>query len=212
MHAYTYINLYVHIFIPLYTHIYTRVHIYLYTHIYTYSSCFSLLGWKVGGLVAQTVKNPPAVLETWVRSPGWEDPLEKGTAPRPSILAWESHEQRSLAGYSPCGHKELDSTERLSLLLLLSPRNKDSTVTSEAKISAEGDGSLVACWCDGGLAPLVTGWQPRGACISPRLPFPSSRSLTCQTSKLTGEFGERWIYPAPKRLKNMVMQLAAPAT
>ena len=39
-------------------------------------------------LVAQLVKNPPAVLETWVRSLGWEDPLEKGKATHFSILAW----------------------------------------------------------------------------------------------------------------------------
>ena len=38
-------------------------------------------------LVAQMVKNPPAMQETWVRSLGWEDPLEKGTATHPSILA-----------------------------------------------------------------------------------------------------------------------------
>ena len=39
-------------------------------------------------LVAQLVKNPPAVRETWVLSLGWEDVLEKGTAPHSSILAW----------------------------------------------------------------------------------------------------------------------------
>ena len=39
-------------------------------------------------LVAQTVKNLPAVRETWVRSLGWEDSLEKGTAIHSSILAW----------------------------------------------------------------------------------------------------------------------------
>ena len=39
-------------------------------------------------LVAQMVKNPPAVQETWVRSLDWEDPLEKGTANYSSILAW----------------------------------------------------------------------------------------------------------------------------
>ena len=33
-------------------------------------------------------KNPPAVWETWVRSLGWEDPLEQGKATHPSILAW----------------------------------------------------------------------------------------------------------------------------
>ena len=39
-------------------------------------------------LVAQLVKNLPAVWETWVRSLGWENPLEKGKATHSSILAW----------------------------------------------------------------------------------------------------------------------------
>ena len=38
--------------------------------------------------MAQTVKNPPAMRETWVRSLGWEDPLEEGMATHSSILAW----------------------------------------------------------------------------------------------------------------------------
>ena len=39
-------------------------------------------------LVAQLVKNPPAIWETWVQSLGWEDPLEKGKATHSSLLAW----------------------------------------------------------------------------------------------------------------------------
>ena len=39
-------------------------------------------------LVAQTVKNLTAMRETWVRSLGWEDPLEEGMATHTSILAW----------------------------------------------------------------------------------------------------------------------------
>ena len=39
-------------------------------------------------LVAQRVKNPPAMRETWVPSLGWEDPLEEGMATHSSILAW----------------------------------------------------------------------------------------------------------------------------
>ena len=39
-------------------------------------------------LVAQRVKNPPAMWETWVQSLGWEDPLEEGMATHSSILAW----------------------------------------------------------------------------------------------------------------------------
>ena len=39
--------------------------------------------------MAQLVKNPPAMQETWVRSLGWEDPLEKEMATHSSILAWK---------------------------------------------------------------------------------------------------------------------------
>ena len=48
-----------------------------YPHQYSWSS-----------LVAQMVKNPPAMQETWVQSLGWEDPLEKEMATHSSILAW----------------------------------------------------------------------------------------------------------------------------
>ena len=39
-------------------------------------------------LVAQLLKNPPTIQETWVRSLVWEDPLEKGKATHSNILAW----------------------------------------------------------------------------------------------------------------------------
>ena len=39
-------------------------------------------------LVAQTVKNPPAMQETWIPSLGWEDPLDKGMATHSSVLVW----------------------------------------------------------------------------------------------------------------------------
>ena len=55
-------------------------------------------------LVALSVKNLPAIRETWVRSLGWEDPLEKGTAIHSSILTL----------YSPWGQKEPDTTEQIS--------------------------------------------------------------------------------------------------
>ena len=41
--------------------------------------------------------------ETWVRSLGWEDPLEEGMEPTPVFLPGKSHGQRSLVGYSPLG-------------------------------------------------------------------------------------------------------------
>ena len=57
-------------------------------------------------LVAQLVRNPPAVQETPVQFLGWEDPLEKGTAPYSSILAW-----RIPGLYSPWGRTEVDMAE-----------------------------------------------------------------------------------------------------
>ena len=41
-------------------------------------------------LVAQVVKSPPAMRKTWLRSLGWEDPLEKGMATDSNILAWRT--------------------------------------------------------------------------------------------------------------------------
>ena len=46
------------------------------------------LQYSWASLVAQLVKNVPAMRESWVRSLGWEDPLEKGKATQSSILAW----------------------------------------------------------------------------------------------------------------------------
>ena len=54
-----------------------------------HQKCMSLpSAWT--SLVAQLIKNPPAVRETWVRSLGWEDPLEKRRATPSSILAWRT--------------------------------------------------------------------------------------------------------------------------
>ena len=46
------------------------------------------MGFEQRFLVAQTVKNPPAMQETWIRFLVWEDLLEKGTATHSNILAW----------------------------------------------------------------------------------------------------------------------------
>ena len=55
-------------------------------------------------LVAQMVKNLPAVQETWVRSLGWEDPLEKGRATHSSILAWKVPWTVQSMGLQRVGH------------------------------------------------------------------------------------------------------------
>ena len=53
------------------------------------------------------IKNPPAMRETWVRSLGWEDPLEKGMAAHSSILAWRIPLDRG-AWQAPWSLKESD--------------------------------------------------------------------------------------------------------
>ena len=63
------------------------------------------------------VKNLLAMQETWVRSIGSEDSLEKGMVPTPVFLPGESHGQRSLVSYSLWSHKESDTTEQLTPLL-----------------------------------------------------------------------------------------------
>ena len=87
------------------------------------------------------VKNLPATWETWVRSLGWEDPLEKGMATHSNILAWKIP-QRNLAGCSPWGRKELDraeqlththSLERLQLELARLPQRTTATATSAGR-------------------------------------------------------------------------------
>ena len=62
-------------------------------------------------LVAQLVKNPPAMQDTWVQTLGWKHPLEKEIA-IPAFWPGEFH-----GLYSPWGHKDSDTTEHLSLYL-----------------------------------------------------------------------------------------------
>ena len=74
----------------------------------------------VASLVAQTVKNLPAMWEIWIQFLGWGDPLEESMATHSSILAWRiPNGQRSLVGYSLWGRKESDMTERLHFSLSL---------------------------------------------------------------------------------------------
>ena len=57
------------------------------------------------------IKNLSAVQETQVSSLGRKDPLEEEMTTIPVFLPGDFHGQRSLAGYSPCGHKELEMTD-----------------------------------------------------------------------------------------------------
>ena len=58
-------------------------------------------------LVAQTVKNLPAIWETWVRSLGWKDPLEKGMATHSSILAWRIQWTQEPGGLQSMGSQRV---------------------------------------------------------------------------------------------------------
>ena len=59
-------------------YVYMHIYIYIYVHICVYMAF----------LVAQMVKNQPAMQEIWIQSLGWEDPLEKVMAIHSNILAW----------------------------------------------------------------------------------------------------------------------------
>ena len=75
----------------------------------------------MGSLVAQMGKNPPVMRMTWVRSLGWEDPLEKGNATHSSILAW-----RIPWTVWSMGFKESDTTDRLSLHFIRAEKSQMS--------------------------------------------------------------------------------------
>ena len=111
-------------------------------------------------LGAQMVKNPSAMWETGVCSLGQEDPLEKGMATH-SFLPGQSHGQRSLAGYSPRGCKESDTTDR--------PTHCPSQDTPSIPC-------CTAKWPLGGLAS----WSPGpavDAVTRPRAPRPALPTL-----------------------------------
>ena len=97
-------------------------------------------------LVAQLVKNPPAMQETWVRPLGWEDPLEKGKATNSSILTWR-------IPWTVWGREELDTTERLSLSLTHPPQPHPTPPNSSLAAWTDWPCKLIgklicflACW------------------------------------------------------------------
>ena len=89
------------------------------------------------------VKSLPAMWETQVWTLGQEDPLEKKWQPTPVLLSRKSHGWRSLAGYSPWGHKESDMTERLLFPFLCYAKSLQSCLTLCDPIDGSPPGSLV---------------------------------------------------------------------
>ena len=62
-------------------------------------------------LVSQTVKHLSPMLETWVRSLSWEDPLEKETATHSNTFAWKIPWTEERGSHSPWGCKDLDTID-----------------------------------------------------------------------------------------------------
>ena len=83
-------------------------------------------------LVAQTVKNLPAMRETWVGKIPWRMAWQ----PTPVFLPGESYGPRSLAGYSPWGCKELDTTEGLNTFLPSSDMKKPRLLGAGIMVNA----------------------------------------------------------------------------
>ena len=117
------------------------------------------------------VKNLPVIQETQVQTLGWEDPLEKGMKTHSTILDGKFHGQRSLADYSSWGHKELDSTEQLSLSHLGSAKasallndNRRERARGANLISGLDAETSVHGWMNGELAPEAT--RPSKAVLS----------------------------------------------
>ena len=100
-----------HTRVCIHIHIYVCVCMYTHTHTHTHTMDFP-------SLMAHQVKNPPAMQETkemWIWSLGWEDPLEEDNVnPLQYSCLEKSHGQRTHAGYSLKGHKELYMTEQVS--------------------------------------------------------------------------------------------------
>ena len=61
----------------------------------------------IGSLVAQTINSLPAMWETWVRSLGWEDPLEKEMATHSSTLAWRIPRTEEPGGLQSMGSQRV---------------------------------------------------------------------------------------------------------
>ena len=88
-------------------------------HIYTYACTIYAYSYIYIGtsLVAQMIKNLPAMWETQVWSLGWEDPLEKGMATHSSIRLENSMDRGAWQAAGPWGLKDSDTTEWLMLSL-----------------------------------------------------------------------------------------------
>ena len=124
-------------------------------------------------LVAQMVKNLPAMPEARVWSLGQEDPLEKGWLSTPVFLPGEFHGQRSLEGYSPWDLKELDTIEYLTLFFFFQVNI----------VEKRGDFTFVLLWsnlkfC---LSPVLCSSPCNPLLVLMASPFPQLLTMSCET-------------------------------
>ena len=89
----------------------------------------------VSSLVAQSVKNLPAVHETWVRCLGWEDPLEKEMATHSSILAWKTSWTEEPGGLQSMGSQRLRHDWVTNTYLLITSKKQTKIFCLEKKNS-----------------------------------------------------------------------------
>ena len=139
-------------------------------------------------LVAQLVKNPPAMRESWVQPLGLEDPLERKWQSTLVLSPREFHGQRSLVGSSPWSHKELDTTEQLHFYFLSTQtdvseiRRFRKYPTHSGVITGELSGLSLTC-----LPSPVTFWlEMLGETLTNHSPWPGTRG-TIFMSYLTTE-------------------------
>ena len=93
----------------------SQIHIYIYVCVYIYINVFVYMYIVWASLVAQSVKNPPAMLETWVQSLDcWDDALEKEMATHSSIPDWRIPWTVESGGLHSMGSQESDRTQQLN--------------------------------------------------------------------------------------------------
>ena len=100
--------------------------------------CIHWDGW--GFLGDSVVKNLPTKQEKWAWSLGWEDPLERKWQPTPAFLPGISHGQRSLAGYSPWGHKRVQHD-------LVTKQQQSQWLMQRANVIFKNENGII-CWND----------------------------------------------------------------
>ena len=112
----------------------------------------------MASLVAQLVKNLPAMCETWVWSLGWEDPLEKGKATHSSILAWRIPWTVYSMGSQRVIHDWMTFTSGWVVKNTLANAADTGLIPGSGKSPGEGNGSPLQYSCLGNTMERGAWW------------------------------------------------------